>query len=226
MRQKYTLSRLSELRSPIAEAIVVVCSLGTLLVGCAAPVASTVPPAVPPPPGQIAADCASPTYASDMLVCADPQLRALDARMVAAWSRLDLASALAPGAWVEDQQEWFKRRSLCAFSERHADCLRDAYVERIAVLEALQRVASRPPRQGAPTVCRGAPWGGAELRLRSPETGALTVEDRDARVVVAATPLRPDEPWQPYVAFSVDGTTVRLTASSGATVECSLFDGQ
>jgi uncharacterized protein len=204
---------------------VVVCSLGTLLVGCAAPVSSAVPPAVPPPPGQIAANCASPTYASDMLVCADPQLRALDARMVDAWSRLDLASVLAPGAWVEDQQEWFKRRSLCAFSERHADCLRDAYVERIAVLEALRRIASRPPRQATPTVCRGAPWGEAGLRLRAPETGALTVEDRDARVVAAATPLRPDKPWQPYVEFSIDGTTVRLASSSGATVECSLFGG-
>jgi len=223
MRQKYALSRLSELRSPVGAAIAVVCALATLLVGCAAPVASTVPPAVPPPPGQIAANCAAPTYASDVLVCADPQLRALDARMVDAWSSLDLASVLAPGAWVEQQQEWFKRRSLCAFSERHADCLRGAYTERIAVLEALQRVASRPARQGTATVCRDAPWGVAELRLRAPETGALTIEDRNARVVAAATARRPDSPWQPYVVFGVDGGTVRLTATSGATIDCSLF---
>jgi uncharacterized protein len=193
-----------------------------MLVGCASLEAGTVPSAVPPPPGQDAANCDSPTYASDVLVCSDPQLRALDTRMLDAWSSLDLASVLAPAAWVEQQQEWFKRRSLCAFSERHADCLRDAYIERIAVLEALLRVASRPARQGTATVCRDAPWGGAELRLRAPETGALTLEDVDARVVAAATLLRPDRPWQPYVVFSVDGATVRLTATNGATVECSL----
>jgi uncharacterized protein len=210
------------LQVPLGGAIAATCLLATLLVGCAAPQASTVLPAVPPPPGQDAANCDAPTYASDVLVCGDPQLRALDARMLDAWSSLDLASALAPNAWVEEQREWFKRRSLCAFSERHADCLRGAYVERIAVLEALQRVASRPTRQGTPAVCRDAPWGGEELRLRAPETGALTVEDRGARVVAAATPPRPDGPWQPWVVFSVDDTTVRLTGTSGASVECSL----
>ena len=193
-----------------------------MLVGCGSLEARTVPSAVPPPPGQGAANCDSPTYASDVLVCSDPQLRALDTRMLDAWSSLDLASVLAPAAWVEQQQEWFKRRSLCAFSERHADCVRDAYIERIAVLEALLRVASRPARQGTTTVCRDAPWGGAELRLRAPETGALTLEDVDARVVAAATALRPDSPWQPYVVFSVDGTAVRLRPTSGVTVECSL----
>ena len=196
-----------------------------MLVGCASLEARTVPSAVPPPPGQDAANCDSPTYASDVLVCSDPQLRALDTRMLDAWSSLDLASVLAPAAWVEQQQEWFKRRSLCAFSERHADCVRDAYIERIAVLEALLRVASRPARQGTATVCRDAPWGGAELRLRAPETGALTLEDVDARVVAAATARRPDSPWQPYVVFSVDATTVRLRPTTGATVECSLHHG-
>jgi hypothetical protein len=63
------------------------------------------------------------------------------------------------------------------------------------------------------------------LRLRAPETGALTVEDVDARVVAAATPLRPDSPWQPYVVFSVDGTALRLRPTKGATVECSLHHG-
>jgi uncharacterized protein len=225
MRQKYVLSRLSQLRSPVDGAIAALCLLGTLLVGCAAPQARTAPSAVPPPPGQDAANCDSPTYASDLLVCGDPQLRALDARMLDVWSSLDLARVLAPDAWVESQQEWFKRRSLCAFNERHDDCLRGAYLERIAVLEALQRVASRPPRQGTTTVCRDAPWRQAELSLRAPVTGALTIEGRDARVVAAATQLRPEGPWQPYAAFSVDGSSVRLTPRSGAAVECSLYGG-
>jgi uncharacterized protein len=186
------------------------------LAGC------TAPPAVPPPPGQSAANCGSPTYASDMLVCADPDLRALNARMRDALESLDLTSVIAPDAWVEAQDDWFERRSLCAFSERHADCLREAYMERIAVLEALQRVASRPARQGTDTVCRDAPWIHTGLRLRAPFTGALTIEDRDARVVAAATLPRPVGPWRPYVAFSVEGAKVRLTTASGSTLECSL----
>lgn len=200
--------------------------LAMLLVGCAVPVADLPRPAVPPPPGQNAADCESPTYASDMLVCSDPGLRRLDARMLEAWSTLDFPSVVAADAWVEAQQDWFKRRSLCAFSERHADCLRDAYVERIAVLEALQLAASGPLRQGTATVCSNAPWSEAQLRLRAPATGALTVEDLDARVVATATPVRPDEPWQPYVAFSIDGPTIRLTRTGVAAVECSLHQGQ
>ena len=110
--------------------------------------ASTSASAVPPPPDQMAANCDSPTFASDMLVCGDSLLRALDARMRDAWTALDFGSVVTSGAWVEAQQDWFKRRSLCAFSERHADCLQAAYSERIAVLEMLRLVASRPPRQG------------------------------------------------------------------------------
>jgi hypothetical protein len=61
--------------------------------------------------------------------------------------------------------------------------------------------------------------------LRAPTTGALTIEDLDARVVAAATPPRPAGPWQPYVAFIVDGPAVRLTPAGGAAVECSLSRG-
>jgi uncharacterized protein len=180
--------------------------------------------AVPPPPEQIAANCESPTYASDMLVCGDTSLRALDARMRDAWSALDFAAAVAPGAWVEGQQDWFKRRSLCAFSERHAECLQDAYLERIAVLEALRLVASRPARQGTAAVCRVAPWGDAGVRLRAPSTGALAIEDGDARVLAAATPLRPGSTWTPYVGFSVDGTSVHLAPMNKPIVVCSPYE--
>jgi len=34
--------------------------------------------AIPPPPAQLAAQCESPTYASDVAVCADESLLALD----------------------------------------------------------------------------------------------------------------------------------------------------
>jgi uncharacterized protein len=177
--------------------------------------------AVPPPLAQFAANCESPTYASDMLVCGDPSLRALDARMRDAWAAVDLAAVVAPGAWVEGQEDWFRRRSLCAFSERHAECLQDAYLERIAVLEALRLVDSRPSRRGTAAVCRDAPWGVAGVRLRAPTTGALAIEDDDGRFLAAATPLRPGSPWTPYVGFTAEGSSVRLVRMSGPAVVCS-----
>ena len=80
-------------------ALIPVIALGT------APVA-----AVPPPPEQVAANCEAPTYASDMLVCADADLRPLDTRMREAWAAVDFASVVAQEAWVEAQDAWFRRR--------------------------------------------------------------------------------------------------------------------
>jgi uncharacterized protein len=175
--------------------------------------------AVPPPPRQFAADCRSPTYASDVLVCGDAVLRELDARMRRSWVAVDFAGVVAPDAWVEPQDAWFRRRSLCAFSERHRDCLEDAYLERIAVLDLLRRVAWRPSR-GAAAVCPGAPWGDAQVRIRAPATGALAVEGDDARVLAAATPLRPGGAWTPYVGFTVDGSSIRLAPMEGPPIVC------
>lgn len=187
-----------------------------IALGAAGPVG-----AVPPPPVQVAANCESPTYASDVQVCDDPRLLALDARMRDVWAELDFARVVAPDAWVEAQEDWFRRRSLCAFSERHTECLRSAYGERIAVLEAMRLVASRPSRRGTAAVCRGAPWGGGSVRLRAPATGALTIEDSDARVLAAATPLQPGGVWSPHVGFTVEGPSIRLVPLTGSPVVCS-----
>lgn len=177
---------------------------------------------IPPPPEQVAANCAAPTYASDMLVCADSVLRALDSQMSDAWDSVDFASIVASGAWVEAQDAWFRRRSRCAFSERHADCLRAAYLERIAVLQALRRVSPRPNRQGLDASCPEAPWGHARVRVRAPESGALTIEDGAAHVLAAATPAEPVDAWAPYVGFEVDGSVIRLATLEGATVVCTV----
>ena len=45
-----------------------------------------VPAPVAPPAEQFTADCAAPTYATDMLVCDDPGLRALDAELARLWA--------------------------------------------------------------------------------------------------------------------------------------------
>lgn len=176
--------------------------------------------AVPPPPEQVAADCEAPTYASDMLVCADPELLGLDTRMRDVLAAVDFASVVAPGAWVEAQDAWFRRRSLCAFTERHADCLQAAYVERIAVLEALGSVARRPPRRGMGASCPGAPWGQSRVRVRAPESGALVIEDEHAQVIAVAAPMDPGGVWSPFVGFEVDGSVIRLAALEGTAIAC------
>lgn len=176
--------------------------------------------AVPPPPEQVAANCEAPTYASDTMVCADLSLHEIDARMRDTLAAADLASVVAPGAWVESQDAWFRRRSLCAFNERHADCLRASYVERIAVLEAVGRVARRPPRRGTEVSCPEAPWGQSRVRVRAPESGALVVEDELAHVLAAATPAQSDGVWSPFVRFEIDGSVIRLTKLEGAAIVC------
>lgn len=176
--------------------------------------------AVPPPPVQVGASCDGSAYASDVLVCADPDLRSLDARMLEAWAASDFATVVAQGAWIEPQDAWFRRRSLCAFAERHAECLQAAYAERIAVLEALRRVARRPLRRGLEASCVGAPWESTVAWIRAPEAGALTIEDVDARVFAAATPPGGDAAWSPYMVFEMEGAAIRLTTIEGSTIVC------
>jgi uncharacterized protein len=91
---------------------------------------------VPPPVAQVSADCAAPVYATDLLVCSDPTLRALDAQLLRLWfmaegrQRLDDAERAA-------QSEWFRSRSLCAFDTDDRGCVVAAYHSRIAALLAL-----------------------------------------------------------------------------------------
>jgi len=93
--------------------------------------------AIPPPPEQLAADCERPTYASDQLVCATPDILALDQRMADLLDRLDLEAVVRTDPSFEQQPDWLRRRSLCAFSTAHAECLRAMYEARIAELELL-----------------------------------------------------------------------------------------
>lgn len=80
--------------------------------------------ALPPPPVQVTADCAAPTYASDMLVCEDAELRALDDR---------LAGLTDAGV---DDAAWFRHSRRCAFEADQRACLTLAYCLRIALLDS------------------------------------------------------------------------------------------
>lgn len=80
------------------------------------------------------ANCQAPTYATDLLVCSDLELKTLDAEMGALLSRLDATAIDGVPPMLESQYDWFKRRSLCAFDEDHRQCTDDAYTERLVVL--------------------------------------------------------------------------------------------
>lgn len=104
---------------------------GSLAIAAALVASCGDPAAVAPPTNQTSADCAAPTYATDMLVCDDPQLLALDAELARLWAEAD------PGGdpvAAEAQAAWFRERSLCAFEEDHRGCAEAAYRARIEVL--------------------------------------------------------------------------------------------
>jgi uncharacterized protein len=81
--------------------------------------------AVPPPTEQMTADCAAPNYATDMLVCNDPDLLALDVELATLWSQLSSGPAGGPAA-TDAQAAWFRERSLCAFEDDHRGCVEAA----------------------------------------------------------------------------------------------------
>jgi hypothetical protein len=78
----------------------------------------------------------------------------------------------AAGSDVEPQPSWFRRRSLCAFADAHAACLRAMYVERISALEALTP-SDEPAGEyvAAAAISRnGFARDGRELRAQSGRT--------------------------------------------------------
>jgi uncharacterized protein len=176
--------------------------------------------ATPPPPAQVAADCDAPTYASDLLVCRDAALRALDRRLRDAWDGAQPHLQTASTGLVEGQDAWFRRRSLCAFSARHAACLRAAYAERIAVLQALRSVAAGPSGAAARVACPDAPWGPGGLRSVRPARGTLVVIDAASAPRAVAVDAAPRDDWVPFLRYRIDGRTLLLLPSDGPAIAC------
>ncbi len=156
--------------------------------------------AVPPPPDQVVADCSHPTYASDMLVCGDPELLGLDRQVADALERIRPATVATPASLLETQEAWFRRRSRCAFSAQHAGCLKAAYSERVMVLDVL----GQDPRALAQSWDRRhlqrAPWGPSEVRSVA-AGGPLIVLDDAGHVLAVALDVQPREDWAAFVRF-------------------------
>ncbi len=88
--------------------------------------------AVPPPAFQLTADCNAPVYASDSLVCEDPDLQILDALLASSIAERGNTDS-APEEQGDDE-DWFRRSRLCAFEPDHRDCLVSAYCLRLALV--------------------------------------------------------------------------------------------
>ena len=176
--------------------------------------------ALPPPPEQSAANCDRPTYASDQLVCADRGLLALDRKMVALLAADGSAPSPPSVQGFEPQDAWLRRRSRCAFSERHAACLRAAYTERIALLTALraEEAGLHSARFGA--VCPDAPWGNGIVSLHASDRGPLTIADGRGRMLLVASALPPQDDWTPFVRYRFEANTVLLEPSRGQAFRC------
>ena len=186
--------------------------------------------ATPPPPLQTGADCAQATYASDMRVCADAGLSALDRRIGEAWRALAEAGAtLAPGALIEAQDVWFRRRSRCAFSPRHTECLWAAYRERAAVLAAWRRVADAlgqaQPVPGLRANCRDAPWGDGAVTVERVEGGSLRITSPSSRLLGVAVREAQGADWTPHLGWIDDGrlsASLRLRPLGAPAFECAM----
>ena len=139
--------------------------------------------AVPPPIAQRNADCAHPVYASYQLVCADPELRAIDARLAEAMT-LRVPPA---GQWIEDAETWFRRSRRCAMKEDHRDCLVGAYRERLA-LETV-RANAGPSRD-----C-------GHLLLISTSDGARALVSAQGQLMLLAQPAT--TAWTPFISTSM-----------------------
>lgn len=169
--------------------------------------------AVPPPPEQVSADCSTPTYATDQLVCGDAELRAMDAAMVQALGKVSPGLLDNPPPFVESQTAWFKRRSMCAFDADGRACTQDAYAERLAVLGEL--------------AVAGA--GGRSVRCERPLRAQLSAHTnqnltvlRNASGGVEAVALLPDahSGWKAFAEYTTKGKTIRLVRADGVRMEC------
>lgn len=153
--------------------------------------------AVPPPLPQRTADCSRPVYASDQLLCAEPELRVMDRRLATLMS----LQSVPQGAWIEDPESWFKRSRLCAMARDHRVCLIDAYRERLALM-----TLSGP----APTKqCR-------RYRLRIDGEGKFALYSADGSLV--AVGVSKDSTWRPFVGVTKERGRLVFRGISGRVI--------
>ncbi|AYJ84988.1 hypothetical protein D3Y57_02745 (plasmid) [Sphingomonas paeninsulae] len=167
---------------------------------------------VPPPAIQWTADCARPTYATDMLVCGDPELRSMDQNLARMLENRGGDETLAP--WIEGQADWFRRSRMCAFQADHRECLTAAYSERALVLSLL---TSLPRPLGH---CRLQDGGSSQV-AEVQGAAILTSEGRTIGVETSDTGA-----WMPFLRYVRKGRRAVFRALDGKQLAVCRFDNQ
>lgn len=168
------------------------------------PQAGGAPVPIAPPVIQQTADCARPTYATDQLVCADPELRALDQSLAGLVGQMP---AQADIPWLESQDAWLRRRSLCAFKTDHRGCAQDAYQTRIAELE----VIAHPRRGETPLRCPSLPTA---ARYAVTDRDMLMLLDEAGAPLVLAWP-KAQSGWAPNATYRRQGRKLVISRQDG-----------
>jgi uncharacterized protein len=175
-----------------------------------------VPSAVPPPVPQRTAACSAIVYATDALVCDDDALREADQLLAGLYAEADHFGVADEAAYIETATAWFRRRSLCAFSADHRDCVVAAYRERSAVMQAQLAVRGRP--RPIEITCRNARWRGSWIRT----TGgleAIVLSDENATPIGVALDGGDGHGWRVFL--KADSTDHLLSLSrEGERIEC------
>jgi uncharacterized protein len=161
-------------------------------------VVSTPGATLPPPARQLSAVCNSPTYASDQLICNDPNLLAVDHQMLASLRAAGRMAIEPTSPFVEAQEDWVRRRSLCALRSDHAICLEHAYDERVEVLRGLSGDSVGPSVE---FYCPSS--DGVEAMNAIVQANGTTLLYEHGRLIGVGTPQLADNRWQPYLAVDV-----------------------
>jgi len=170
-------------------------------------------PPVPPPVEQFAANCTAPVYASDLLVCKDSALRELDSSLA---KRLAAVNVPAPTVFFEDNGQWFKRRSLCAFENNHRTCLQQAYSDRLRILDAL----SIPADSSKAVSCKGFP-DILKATVVTASNGALMLyHEHKKKLIGIASVQSPGLVWKPLLTFETKDMSYRFHTRSGLKFSC------
>lgn len=165
---------------------------------------------VPPPADQSTADCARPVFASDQLVYSDPELRDLDGQLV---KGLLQNTASPENDFVENDGEWFKRRSRCAFETEHRGCLLDAYQDRVAIIKG----AALAPVRTLTAKCNAL----GRVSLGVLATGYISLRSIKTKALVAiASPARGQSPWKPLLTTTERGRVFEFKSHAGSNLSC------
>lgn len=169
---------------------------------------------VPPAVEQSSADCVRPVYASDHLVCGDDDLRRLDVRLSALVSQPRVTASTEP---FENDFLWFKRRSRCAFEVEHKNCLVEAYIDRIAVVENI--LANTDSTQAA--TCKNL-GNVRRVVFSDANNNGIVIRDSNGRLVGVASENRDLKIWKPSLTYAVAGRHYKFESHDGRRFTCKL----